>query len=277
MKADIFVGGVKIGTLKNHKMNHIKKQQELIKSQITGTYTGNFGQSESNNLEKGGVGSGRHKEANFHEGYNYRNRKLKGYDVKKPSEWTEHHEAGSKAAIKHHKVGISDLPASAYEKYEESTLQKAEENHLFKAEGSRGGKIIGHTVNGRPIYEDKNDLHQFMGIHSRNPDHGTVSSRKVRSALKKLSDEDLQKFHDHHKEHGKHYLSDSEEGLKLKKEDKANNPADRCGYTDWSCDLASHYEAYEASKKEVQRRKDGGADDREFRNATRRDRSTPRF
>lgn len=64
------------------------------------------------------------KEEHFHDGYNYENRRLKGYDVDKKEyvgdNPNEHHLAGIAAAKKHHAQGLSDLPGSAFEEYEQN-------------------------------------------------------------------------------------------------------------------------------------------------------------
>lgn len=162
------------------------------------------------------------------------------------------------------------------DKLEKGIISQEVYNKIFSqglikgGEGSKGGKVIGHTATGKPIYVDKNDPHQFMGIHSRNDNHGS-ESRKVTLGVRKLSNEDLDKFHKHHKEHGKFYLDHSEESEKLNKEDRKKNPSNESGYTDRSDDNASHYEAAKAAEREIQRRKDGGAADRQFRNDSRAD------
>jgi hypothetical protein len=43
--------------------------------------------------------------------------------------------------------------------FEALGLSNLEDNDLFKAEGSKGGKVIGHTKSGKPIYSHKNAKH----------------------------------------------------------------------------------------------------------------------
>jgi len=86
-------------------------------------------------------GSRKQKEEDFHAGYNDRNRKLKGYDVK-DKKGNEHYEAGKRYAEIHHKNGLSDLPASAFEHYEESNGKDVEvEPGVFEVSGRGETKI----------------------------------------------------------------------------------------------------------------------------------------
>jgi len=70
-------------------------------------------------------------------------------------------------------------------------IQKAEENDLEKAEGARGGKIIGHTKSGKAIYDSKS-----IGTK------GQVDSEKLKNFTNKYADltadehEEAAKMHD---------------------------------------------------------------------------------
>lgn len=101
-------------------------------------------------------------EDHFHEGYNYTNRKLKGYDVgKKSKEWSEHHEAGSRAAEEHHKRDLSDMPASAFEKYQEQLQSKKQSASTSKLSTKQLKEHVENTSTEqlKKVAQDKNHPH----------------------------------------------------------------------------------------------------------------------
>lgn len=86
---------------------------------------------------------------------------------------------------------IHDNKMSRLEKGDESELIKEliVQNELKKSEGSRGGKVIGHTKSGKPVYEHKGDIN--------NEDHKHVFYLKDHG----FSDKELEEEHEIPKEH----------------------------------------------------------------------------
>lgn len=76
----------------------------------------------------------------------------------------------------------------------DSCINKAEENDLEKGgEGSKGGKIIGHTKTGKPVYAGHDEKKLNAAIAAKN-------SQGVVDEAKKMSDEELDKRINHHYE-----------------------------------------------------------------------------
>jgi hypothetical protein len=119
---------------------------------------------EEDELQKGGVGSGRHQSGDtvyvHHNG-----------EVRKATYVGEHHDdpdthvrvkfgkqAGGTAVPKdkvYHKDSVS------FDQNGRAQVRKSFEDELEKGgEGSRGGKVIGHTSSGKPIYAHK-DAHEY--------------------------------------------------------------------------------------------------------------------
>lgn len=79
-------------------------------------------------------------------------------------------------------------------------LEKAEDNDLEKGgEGSKGGKVIGHTKSGKPIYEPKGNMYARKGVigasHKNYEDYTSQDHKEVAD------------FHrEKHKENSREYL-----------------------------------------------------------------------
>jgi hypothetical protein len=63
--------------------------------------------------------------------------------------------------------------------YEHSDVEKSDDNNIEKAEGSRGGKVIGHTKSGKPIYEKHEQQHTQ---HYTAEDHSDAMSAHMKAA-----------------------------------------------------------------------------------------------
>jgi hypothetical protein len=90
-----------------------------------------------------------------------------------------------------------------------SRITSCYDNDLIKAEGSRGGKVIGHTKSGKPVYEnhdpenykdfnhnDHFEAKAFHNNHARSltrPLKGTASKQAENKANKSL---EAAKWHD---------------------------------------------------------------------------------
>lgn len=93
---------------------------------------------------------------------------------------------------------------------EGDSIRKALENDLEKAEGegSRGGKVIGHTKSGKPIYENANhEGHKNFTIAEHND--AIDLHQKPRDDYHKnmYSTDDDKKKNDHHYEQQKEHIS----------------------------------------------------------------------
>lgn len=103
---------------------------------------------------------------------------------------------------------INDLGNGTYDIkiHNDNNINKSEENDLEKSEGSRGGKVIGHTKSGKPIY-DTNVSHPVAGregFHSdfvKNHEHFTSEDHSD------AHDAHRKQVEHHGKEWEKHYNS----------------------------------------------------------------------
>lgn len=96
--------------------------------------------------------------------------------------------------------------------HQEQLMKGLYGNDIFKAEGSRGGKVIGHTKTGKPIYENKHprDYKDFSSTdHS---DAGKIHDEKGDQYLSKQ----------HHAQ-GKHVESEGSVDLKVGKKYKRSD------------------------------------------------------
>lgn len=76
---------------------------------------------------------------------------------------------------------------------------------VSKSEGSRGGKILGHTRSGKPIYAHDHEI--YSAIHAKSPD-GSISGNTARSpeAAKKTHPTYTTEDHkDAARLHGRHF------------------------------------------------------------------------
>lgn len=64
--------------------------------------------------------------------------------------------------------------------------EKSIESDIEKAEGERGGKIIGHTKSGKPIYEGGEHHKIIQSSFNLSPEHHLKTAESLRSQAKKL-------------------------------------------------------------------------------------------
>lgn len=126
---------------------------------------------------------------------------------------------------------------------------------LKKSEGSRGGKVIGHTKSGKPVYEDhkRSDHSDYENFNAK--DHKEASQLHYDIA-RKLQD-------------GKgHYDHDEKTRFKITHHDMA--ASSHSVTSNW---LNQAHGGGIAPKQTESEKK--AAEKKEFRNASRRDRNTP--
>lgn len=69
--------------------------------------------------------------------------------------------------------------------YSEDSIQKSQDNELEKSEGSRGGKVIGHTKSGKPIYESHS--------HESHKEYSADDHADAAKVLRKVANEKYKK------------------------------------------------------------------------------------
>lgn len=90
-----------------------------------------------------------------------------------------------------------------------SAAQELEDAIKKGGEGSRGGKVIGHTKSGKPIYENlKADSEEYSDFSIR--DHQDASDLHDKKSVKHYNKDDKEKWKHHHTiadSHEKKWLS----------------------------------------------------------------------
>lgn len=106
-----------------------------------------------------------------------------------------------------------------------SCVNKAEENDIEKAEGSKGGKVIGHTKSGKPIYATQNARHEKSFTSADHKDaayaHLDLSTKLGKEGNKSTSGYHSSEY-DRHMSTSQHKKRNEEldqEDLKIKKGD----------------------------------------------------------
>lgn len=147
-KAHIKKRAAALGCTGSLPANWMKKGEldELRKSEVESVYDDELNMF-NDELEKGGQGSGPHKKGDSVIIGN-RNGGAKGTYIRPAND------SGYHIVQQRGQTGVSKLPDHQVHAIpdNEKKIKKSTEDVLSKGEGSRGGKVIGHTKSGKPIY-----------------------------------------------------------------------------------------------------------------------------
>jgi len=139
---------------------------------------------------------------------------------------------------KSHKQRIVRLRKTAEElnQYLESSKASKKKSEIYAVdlikagEGSRGGKVVGHTKSGKPIYQDKKSGDSKWTMEDHQDAHKLHSDKMWDAKMAKNKD-----LAEHHLSHVQHHYKESEKALQLKSEiyvadlNKAGGPGSRGG------------------------------------------------
>jgi len=122
---------------------------------------------------------------------------------------------------KSHKQRIVRLRKTAEElnQYLESSKASKKKSEIYAVdlikagEGSRGGKVVGHTKSGKPIYQDKKSGDSKWTMEDHQDAHKLHSDKMWDAKMAKNKD-----LAEHHLSHVQHHYKESEKALQLKSE-----------------------------------------------------------
>ena len=143
-------------------------------------------------------------------------RAKKLHDKEKHGEWNDTiptHKEAKEYGSKHVSEIDNNEQSDEAVKPDKEKVQKAfyvlSADYIEKSEGSRGGKVIGHTKSGKPVYEGK---------HPREYSHKEFSPKDHKDASKihdEKGDQYLSKQHKVQGEHNEESSSDDDHGIKV--------------------------------------------------------------